>query len=803
MNFIYYHFRDNCCFLLLIFLCLNASGQNFTGVKGIVKSAEYDEAIAGALVFDLSNPQQGISSDANGNFQFALSPGAHTLICALLGMKKDTFEVVINEGQTVSHNFVLQPISKMLDVVVVSAGKYEQKLEELTVSMEILKPALIENKNTTNISTVLNSVPGLTILDGEPQIRSGSGFSFGVGSRVGILIDDIPILIGDQGRPEWSFIPIENIEQIEIVKGASSVLYGSSALSGIIHVRTTYPKEKPLTKAEVYYGQYAAPENKEAKWWTGAASQYGLSFLQATRLGKKKNLDLTISGRGLQDHNFIGPAQPVKYIAIPVDTTQGDKDVATRLGRFNFSLRYRPEKITGLAYGINGNFFQSHDNFTLIWLNDSSGMYRAFPGTMTVSETKMYYVDPFITYFSSTGFKHELHGRVFGNDVKNNNGQSNSSTVYYSEYRISKELVKLNALRFTGGIVMNAVASHAELYSASGHPDNTLRNYSGYIQLDKKLFEVLNLSGGFRGEYFSINSEPSSFKPVVRGGLSLAISKGTFFRASYGEGYRYPTITEKFIFTSVGGISVFPNPELKPETSHGAELGMKQGFKIRNVYGFLDAAVFQETYSNTIEYTYALWRPDSAGFKFVNTGETRVRGFELSLAGKGKLNRSWSISFLAGYTNTLPQTLERDLVYAVDNPSPGFTPTQLSYLSTSTDTSDNILKYRFRKTWKADLEITWKKISIGCSMNYYSFMENIDKVFYDIDVPFRLPTGIKKYREANNDGTLVLDGRIRVDVTQHFTIALISSNLTNLSYSLRPLKIESPRTIRFQLSAKF
>ena len=98
---------------------------------------------------------------------------------------------------------------------------------------------------------------------------------------------------------------------------------------------------------------------------------------------------------------------------------------------------------------------------------------------------------------------------------------------------------------------------------------------------------------------------------------------------------------------------------------------------------------------------------------------------------------------------------------------------------------------------------TWKKISIGCSMNYYSFMENIDKVFYDIDVPFRLPTGIKKYREANNDGTLVLDGRIRVDVTQHFTIALISSNLTNLSYSLRPLKIESPRTIRFQLSAKF
>lgn len=791
-------------FIVLICVCSRSGyAQNFTGVKGIVRSAEYDELISGALVYPTEDPQHAVSTDAEGRYSISLIPGEHILVCALLGMKKDTFHVQIAEGQTISHDIVLQPISKMLDMVVVSAGKYEQKLEELTVSMEIIKPALIENKNTTNISTVLNAVPGVTILDGEPQIRSGSGFSFGVGSRVGILIDDIPILIGDQGRPEWSFIPIENVEQIEIVKEAASVLYGSSALSGIIHVRTTYPKEKPETKAEIYYGQYDAPDVSGSKWWKGPAPQYGFSFLHSTRLGVKKNLDFTISGRGLQDHNFIGPAKPVKSIPIPVDTTQSDEDVATRLGRVNFALRYRPEKIKGLAFGLNGNFFQSRDNFTLIWLNDSSGMYSAFPGTMTVSDSKMFYIDPFVTYFSVSGTKHELHGRIFRNDVKNTNSQSNASTVYFSEYRISKELTKLKSIRFTGGLVVNSVVSQAELYSASGHPDNTMKNYSGFIQLDKKIFDVLSLSGGFRGEYFSINKESPAFKPVVRGGLSLAISKGTFLRASYGEGYRYPTITEKFIFTSVGGISVFPNPGLKPESSHGAELGLKQGFKIRNVYGFLDVAVFQESYFNTIEYTYALWRPDSAGFKFVNTGESRVRGFELSVAGKGKLNKSWSLTFIAGYANTLPQALERDLVYAVDNPSPGFTPTQLSYLSTSTDTTDNILKYRFRKNLKADLEITWKFLSIGMSMNYYSFMQNIDKVFYDIDTPYRLPTGIKKYRENHNRGTTVYDGRIRAEVNTHFSVAVVSSNIMNLSYSLRPLKIESPRTIRVQICAKF
>ena len=82
-------------------------------------------------------------------------------------------------------------------------------------------------------------------------------------------------------------------------------------------------------------------------------------------------------------------------------------------------------------------------------------------------------------------------------------------------------------------------------------------------------------------------------------------------------------------------------------------------------------------------------------------------------------------------------------------------------------------------------------------------MENIDKVFYDIDMPFRLPTGIKKYRENHHGGTTVYDGRIRVAVNQNFSVSVVSSNLTNLSYSLRPLKIESPRTIRIQVTAKF
>ena len=86
------------------------------------------------------------------------------------------------------------------------------------------------------------------MVDGEPQIRSGSGFSYGAGSRVMVMVDDLPVLSGDAGRPTWGFLPLENLEQIEVIKGASSVLYGSAALSGVINIRTRYPDARPLTR---------------------------------------------------------------------------------------------------------------------------------------------------------------------------------------------------------------------------------------------------------------------------------------------------------------------------------------------------------------------------------------------------------------------------------------------------------------------------------------------------------------------------------------------------------------------------
>jgi outer membrane receptor protein involved in Fe transport len=779
---------------------LSIQAQGYGVLKGSVMEASTKESIVGANIYDAFDITRGVVSDVNGNYELRMSLGKHKLICSFIGMRADTFTVFIDSSKITEYHVLLKSNATQLQTMVVAAGKYEQRLEEITVSMEVLKPTLIENKNSANIKGALEQAPGLNILDGEPQIRGGSGFSFGVGSRVAILIDGLPALAGDAGRPEWNFIPVENVEQVEIIKGASSVTYGSSALSGSINIRTAYPTDKPLTKVNVSSGIYDAPAVDSAKWWKGIANFSNMSFLHSQQF---KQVDLVIGGMGIYDHGFIGPPSIHANLGTANDTIS-EKEVGEKTGRFNFNFRYRPKKYTRLNMGINGNFMKSTNNFSLVWDNDSSGLYRAFPKTMTLQNQTILYADPFINYYTKGGLKHSLRARYFYTKNELTNNQSNETNVLYSEYQFTKLLDRIEGLNITGGIVVNQTYSHAELYSNGVSPNNQLKNYAAYTQLDKKIFKVLNASLGFRGEYFKMNNEENVAKPIFRSGLNLKLAQATFLRYSYGQGYRFPTITEKFIKTRTGGLDVFPNPQLQPETSWNTEVGVKQGFKINNFVGFIDAAAFWQEYANTIEFTYGFWDKNkdvfgddslSAGFKFINTGDTRVRGFELSIAGEGKISNNLKVDVLCGYTYVLPQAVNPRAVYIVDS-----TPQQMTYIFTSTDTTNNILKYRFQHIAKADVQVTYKLFSIGASWRYFSPMQNIDKTFYRLEAI--LHSGIEKYRNNNNYGIHIFDARMGMAVNTKVKVAFVVNNVFNKSYSLRPLKMESPRTFALQVSIK-
>jgi len=171
------------------------------------------------------------------------------------------------------------------------------------------------------------------------------------------------------------------------------------------------------------------------------------------------------------------------------------------------------------------------------------------------------------------------------------------------------------------------------------------------------------------------------------------------------------------------------------------------------------------------------------------------------LTGEGKIFHTIGLSVLAGYTYTLPQSVDPHYVYAKENPGEGFIPKDLNYIATSSDTTDYILKYRFQHIAKMDAEFSYKPFAIGFSVRYYSFMQNIDKTFYDIDKTGTLPTGIIRYREENNHGSWVTDARVSYAFLKHYKAALVVNNLFNLEYSLRPVKVEPMRTIALQVRA--
>lgn len=800
-------------------------------VKGRVISKSDNEPVIGAQVRAWQGQVElaATVSDLDGFFNFALPSGLYKISCTFVGLVPDTVIVEVKTDSITNLAFLLKESDKVLNQVVVSAGKFEQKIEDLTVSMEIIRPELIENRNTTSIEQALEQTPGLTIMDNEPQIRGGSGFTFGVGSRVAIVVDGMPMTTGDAGRPEWGFIPVENVEQIEVIKGASSVLYGSSALSGVIHIRSAYPRAEPVTKINFTSGVYSPPKNA-ANWRNEVLPIYtGVNFLHSQIV--KKRLDMTIGGNFFRDAGYIGPPG-LENDTLIIDslTPFKERELIKTRARLNFNLRYRFEKIKGLDVGINGNGMYSNTNFALAWLDDSTNIYRAYPGSISLQNQRIFHIDPFANYFAKNGVRHSLRLRAFAADNQITNNQSNSSVLLYGEYQVQRQFQKIPDLNFTGGIVGMRTSSNAQLYAGAGDTRNFIVNAAGYAQIDKKFWDILNISSGVRFEYFKMNDRESVVKPIFRTGASLKLTEGTIVRASYGQGFRFPTIAERFILTNVGSFGVFPNPDLEPETSENYELAIKQGFKIGNIGGYFDIAGFYQDFQNTIEYLFGVWDWSVApvGFKFLNTGHTRVKGLDASLTVGAIKKKDFQLTVLAGYTYVLPQSMEPDYVYAVDNAPAG--PRPLSFNTTSMDSTNRILKYRYQHSGKADLDFKYKGFSWGYSTRFYSAMKNIDNAFdlleqFTQGVPFIANFYGLNYWEKSRSGFFwIHDTRLgyvfdfsptpstgqekaatlsnRLHKSQ-LRVALVINNLLNTEYALRPVKIESPRTTALQIVYKF
>jgi iron complex outermembrane receptor protein len=337
---------------------------------------------------------------------------------------------------------------------------------------------------------------------------------------------------------------------------------------------------------------------------------------------------------------------------------------------------------------------------------------------------------------------------------------------------------KINALA-TMGLVGIRTNVQAELYG-----DTTLKsnNLAAFLQIEKK-FKLLTINGGIRFEQNVVdgpkaigteqipNGRIKESKPVFRIGANYHAAEATYFRASWGQGYRYPTIAEKYISTSFGATLISPNLKLESETGWSAELGVKQGFELGEFQGFVDVAAYWSEYFDMMEFVFTGL---IKGFQSQNIGDTRIKGFDSSINGKGKILGVPTL-LMAGYTYIDPKFQEFSQRDSIN--------------STATY---NILKYRSKHLIKFDAQSDYRKFNVGLSVQYTSNQEAIDRVFY-LFVP-----GLEKFRESHR-GYALTDLRMLYDFTDHLTLSVQCRNLFNVEYSERPGLLAAPRNMTFRI----
>lgn len=756
-----------CCLLCKVFFNAKVCAQSNL-IQGICLFKDDNKSLSN---FEFKIFNTSIKCNSKGEFTYVALQNFIVISSTsdMYHSLNDTIYLGTNSGII---KLVWELKNKELDQIVVSAGRHEQNTKRLSVSTEIISPRLIENKVTSNIEKFMDLIPGVHITDGQANIRNGSGWSYGAGSRVMVLVDGLPFLSGDAGQSPWKFLPQEALEQVEVIKGASSVLYGSSALNGIINFRTKSAGAKPITQINCFSGVYDYPTNSGLNWSKTNRFQSGLSIFHAFKKGDwNSNINLNY----IDDNGY----------------RWGENDHRLRLG---FQVRYKPQQIPGLQFSLASAAMISQSASFLIWESYTLGF--ICKDSLTTNTTAYnFHIDPSVSFIFNN-WKHAIRSRYMyiRNDVQNpdpNVNQNNAGSSLYSEYQGQRSFNGKHLINI--GLVWQLNFSHSPLYQG----DHSSENKALYAQYDYT-YKKLSLNGGVRYEWYKLEQREAQ-TPVFRAGLNYEATKSTFLRLGYGQGYRFPTIAESYILTSAGGVTIVPNASLQPEKSWSAEIGAKQAIQIQSLRLMLDACYYINQYDNMIEFNAGIFAKgpldqDIFGFKSLNTGKTQVSGTEISIQGEYKFRKS-VIRFMGGYTYSLPVSLEPQNVYAYDlNNNP------VTYQNSVSDTlNENVLKYRYKHLFKWDIDWSWKKWNLGYSIKYNSYMQVIDRVFLS---PIISGEGLMQARYDGRNGTYISDFRMSYQINSYIKLNMSVLNMFNIISMTRPDDLRAPRLILLQFQIR-
>ncbi len=551
------------------------------------------------------------------------------------------------------------PEAPLVGETVVTASRAPRLRSEVPADVTVLDRADLEQSASALLDDVLRRVPDVgTFRRSSSRVAdpSSQGLNLrGVGpsavSRALVLVDGLPLNDPFGGWVYWQSVPGLSIGSVEIVPGGSSVLYGTSALGGVVNVRSR-PLDVPSVEADVF---------------GDTLPSLGIGLRGVQRAGPVA-VELTSEFLGSNGYNVVAPEQ------------RGAIDVPAGSTHVSLQGRMEAELASNVLLGAKLGFFDENQNGGTQFTNGGAEV-RSVAVTLALGPRTAPDVE-LAAWFRNEVFRQQ-RARI------GNVPTPRSSESLAGEQRVPADDEGFSVVwhaprwgfqRFDVGADLHRISgtSFERLFPPPGVTPATLERNGGGVQLSGGAFVQDTLQLGpvtlvpaLRLDYWrdekgqlevtrttgmSTQQFPAQNETQLspRLGALWQVVDSLALRASVNRAFRAPTLGELYRPFTVGTISTAANPALTAETLVGAEAGVE--WSPLRVVRTRATGFWNELHDPITNVTLSQALPDGSTRQRQNLGKARVQGLELAV--EARPLHGWELT--AGYTLVDSRVLEAD-----------------------------------------------------------------------------------------------------------------------------------------------
>ena len=454
-----------------------------------------------------------------------------------------------------------------LDPIVVTASHTPKALKDAPVVTRLITLHDIKITDATNIQDMLiQEIPGLEFGFAMSQETSLNMSGFG-GNAVLFLVDGERMAGETMDNVDYNRMNLDNVGRIEIVKGASSALYGSNAVGGVVNIISRENLEPWTANINSRYNTFGH------EWRNGASFSFNTEKWNSQTSFQYTKIDPVDLPKPYSSEE-IARELLKKAQGLPYDEAvlNDDSNLSRLYGQTTYNVK---ERLTWRASdhltltGRGAYFFRTseRDTYDYHFNAYSAGLKGRYAWNQARHLELSYAYDQ----YDKANF---LPDGTRTHDHDYSNQQHVAHALYHHPFGKNNLIL--------GADFLHDYLSTYQFISGTSHSQN---NIDGYAQFDWNITDQLNVVSSVRYDYFS-----ASAQKAITGRLAVVYKfPWMTFRANYASGFRAPTLKEMYMCFDMGnmGYMILGNPDLEPEKSHNFNVAIERTNRIRNS-GFLD-----------------------------------------------------------------------------------------------------------------------------------------------------------------------------------------------------------------------